>query len=76
MGKMVVISAKVPKEIKEELKKRNVNISKVVREALKKEMKKRRVEELKHRYSEIKPILDKISAKEVTQLLRKDREQR
>lgn len=76
MGKMVVVSAKVPKEVKEELKKQNVNISKVVREALEKEIKKRRVEDLKRRYSEIKPILDKISAQEVTQLIRKDREQR
>lgn len=73
---MVVVSAKVPKEVKEELKKQNVNISKVVREALEKEIKKRRVEGLKRRYSEIKPILDKISAQEVTQLIRKDREQR
>lgn len=76
MSKMVVVSAKVPKEVKEELKKQNVNISKLVREALENEIKKRRVEALKRRYSEIKPILDKISAQEVTQLIRKDREQR
>ncbi len=76
MGKMVVVSAKVAKEVKEELKKRNVNISKVVREALEEEIKKRRAEELKRRYSEIKPTMDKISANEVTKVIRKDREQR
>jgi len=43
----VIVSVRVPKELREELKKYGVNVSQIVRKALEEEVKCRRIEELK-----------------------------
>ena len=48
----VLITARIPKELKEELKKYGINISQVVRKALEEAVYKKKLEELR-RYQEI-----------------------
>jgi post-segregation antitoxin (ccd killing protein) len=76
MGKYVTVSVKIPLELKEKLDKLNVKPSKLLRKAIEQELKKREVERIKEEIEGLKPVLSKISMKDVLKSIREDRESR
>ena len=76
MGKSVVISVRIPEELKEELEKWNINEAEVIRRALTNEVKKAKAKELEKEVKEIKDVISKISVEEVTREIREDRDSR
>ncbi|MFP3191204.1 MAG: CopG family transcriptional regulator [Thermoproteota archaeon] len=73
MEKTVVISVRIPKELKEELEKYNINESEIIKSALINEVKKAKAKELERKLNEVKSILDKLP-EDVSELIREDRE--
>jgi metal-responsive CopG/Arc/MetJ family transcriptional regulator len=76
MGKSVVISVRIPEELKEELEKYNIDEAEVIRRALINEVKKAKAKELEKELNEIKGVLIKILAEEVIKEIREDRKSR
>jgi metal-responsive CopG/Arc/MetJ family transcriptional regulator len=76
MGKSVVISVRIPEELKEELEKYNIDEAEVIRRALINEVKKAKAKELEKEAKEIKEILSKIPIEDVIKGIREDREER
>jgi post-segregation antitoxin (ccd killing protein) len=76
MGKSVVISVRIPEELKEELEKYNINEAEVIRRALINEVKKAKAKELEKEAKEIKEVLSKIPIEEVIKEIREDRDER
>jgi len=76
MGRSVVISVRIPEELKEELEKYNIDEAEVIKRALINEVKKAKAKELEKELNEIKGVLIKIPAEEVIKEIREDRESR
>jgi post-segregation antitoxin (ccd killing protein) len=76
MGKSVVISVRIPEELKEELEKYNIDEAEVIRRALVNEVKKAKAKELEKEAKEIKEILSKIPIEDVIKEIREDRDER
>ncbi|AEE93252.1 VapB-type antitoxin [Acidianus hospitalis W1] len=76
MGKSVVISVRIPEELKEELEKYNIDEAEVIRRALINEVKKAKAKELEKEAKEIKEVLSKIPIEDVIKEIREDREER
>lgn len=68
-----MISVRIPKELKEELEKYNINESEIIKSALINEVKKAKAKELERKLNEVKSILDKLP-EDVSELIREDRE--
>jgi len=74
MGKQATVTAKIPTELKESLKRLGVNVSGLIRDALgqkAEQLEKQRLRELAEEASE---ILQKIPAKELVESIRVSRE--
>jgi len=69
----VVVSARVPKELKEELKRYGVNISEVIRRALEEELQRIKEERAKEVLKRAAEILKKIPEDEIVRFIREDR---
>jgi len=69
----VIITAKIPKKLRDEAKKYSINISKVVREALEREIMKKKIEELKELQRKVRLNDKKIDKKFVIEALRETR---
>jgi len=76
LGRYITISTKVKKEIWEEAKRLNINISSVLRKALENEIHRKRLELINRLLDDLKPELDKIDISRVVRHIRKDRETR
>jgi len=76
MGKSVVISVRIPEELKEELEKYNIDEAEVIRRALVNEVKKAKAKELEKEAKEIKEVLSKIPVDDVIEEIREDRDER
>ena len=76
MGKSVVISVRIPEELKEELEKYNIDEAEVIRRALVNEVKKAKAKELEKEAKEIKEVLSKIPVEDVIEEIREDRDER
>ncbi|MFP3203328.1 MAG: CopG family transcriptional regulator [Sulfolobus sp.] len=76
MGKSVVISVRIPEELKEELEKYNIDEAEVIRRALINEVKKAKAKELEKEAKEIKEVLSKIPIEDVIKEIREDRDER
>ncbi|MDT7902187.1 MAG: CopG family transcriptional regulator [Acidianus sp.] len=76
MGKSVVISVRIPEELKEELEKYNIDEAEVIRRALVNEVKKAKAKELEKEAKEIKEVLSKIPIEDVIKEIREDRDER
>ena len=74
MSNLVTITAKVPREIKEEAKRLGINISEVVRRALIEEINRRKLEEIKKRKMRLKQVLERISDERVVKTIREMRD--
>jgi post-segregation antitoxin (ccd killing protein) len=73
MGGYVTVSAKVRRELLDEARRLNVNVSELIKSALENEVRKRRLMLLEER---LKAILEKIDVNKVVRLIREDREVR
>jgi post-segregation antitoxin (ccd killing protein) len=76
MGGYVTVSAKVKKELLDEARRLNINVSELIRSALENEVRRRRLMLLKEKLKAKKAILEKIDVNEVVRLIREDREAR
>lgn len=76
MGKSVVISVRIPEELKKELEKYNIDEAEVIRRALINEVKKAKAKELEKEAKEIKDVLSKIPIEDVIKEIREDRDER
>jgi post-segregation antitoxin (ccd killing protein) len=73
MGGYVTVSAKVRRELLDEARRLNVNVSELIKSALENEVRKRRLMLLEEK---LKAILEKIDVNKVVRLIREDREVR
>ncbi|KPV64858.1 MAG: hypothetical protein AOA65_0704 [Candidatus Bathyarchaeota archaeon BA1] len=76
MGRYVTVSAKVPVELKERLRKLNVNISQLVRKAIEEEVERREREALRTLAGEVSQLLRKVPPTEIVKVIREAREER
>jgi post-segregation antitoxin (ccd killing protein) len=74
IGKHVTVSAKIPKELKEEIRALKINPSKVIREALENEVKKKKIEKLLRELENMKNLLTQPD--ETVKLIRESRDER
>ncbi len=68
-----VVFARVPRELREELKKYGVNISKVIRRALEEELERIRLRKAEEAAQRAKQILMRIPPGEIAKSIREDR---
>jgi len=73
---MVVISAKIPKSLKEEIDRLGIKISDIVREALIEAVRKKKLERLKEKRRRLRKILEKIPDNRIVKSIRESREGR
>ena len=76
MSRYVTVSAKVPRELREEAERLGIRISEFLRKALEEEVKKRKIEVLKEELNTISAILNKIDVNRIVKHIREDREAR
>jgi len=76
MTNYVVVSGKIPKALKEKIKKLGININRVIRRALEEEVKRREEALLKRSIENAAEILRKIDTKRIIKSIREDRESR
>lgn len=76
MTQSVTVSAKIPKQLKEKMRRLKIKPSKILRKALEDEVKKREIEELKEEINKLKPALEKVSMEDIVKSIRKDRDSR
>jgi hypothetical protein len=70
----MTVSTKVRKELVEKARELGVSISEVLRKAVEEEVRRRELERLERSLDELGGVLEKIDVKEVTRLIREDRE--
>ena len=76
MGRYVTVSAKVRRELLEEARRLNINVSELIRKTLEEEIRRRKLMELEERLRRKHHVLDKLDAEEIVELIREDREKR
>ena len=74
MGKQTTISAKVPKELKDELVRRGVKLSEAVRQGLERELKDLKIKELRRQLEKVD--LSKVDEAQIVHDIRETRESR
>jgi len=74
MGKYVTISAKIPEELREEIRALKINQSEVIIEALENEVKKKKIEKLLRELENMKNLLTQPD--ETVKLIRESRGER
>jgi len=72
----VTVSTKIPKQLKEKIKKFKIKPSKILRKALEDEVRKREIEELKEEAISLRPIFEKMNMEDIVKGIREDRESR
>jgi len=68
-----VISAKIPKDLKEEIDRLGIKVSEVVRKALMEEVRRRKLEMIKKHRMRLREVLDKIPDNRVIEIIREFR---
>lgn len=76
MGRYVTVSAKVRRELLEEARRLNINVSELIRRTLEEEVRKRKLMKIEERLKNKRNILAKIDIDEIVRLIREDREAR
>jgi len=76
VSRLVVVTGKVPKELKERAKKLGININKVIRNALEEAVRMREEELFKESLDRCSDILSKVDINRVVRSIREDRESR
>ncbi len=70
----IVVSAKIPKELRKKMRQYGIKPSIVIREAIYREVKKIEAEKIKEEIKSLKNTLKKLSSEEVIKSIREDRE--
>jgi len=73
LSKYTTVSTKIPQELREKMKELKIKPSRLLRKAIEDEIRRREAERLKHDVEKLKPILDKVSVKEIVKSIREDR---
>jgi antitoxin CcdA len=68
-----IISVRVPQELKDNLKRYDIEVSEVTRKALEEEVKRREREELQGMAEELGELLEKIPRERIVEGIREDR---
>jgi antitoxin CcdA len=76
LAQCVTVSTKIPKQLKEKIRRFKIKPSKILRKALEDEVRKREIEELKKEIDMLKPVLEKLSMEDVVKSIREDRDSR
>ncbi len=76
MGATETVTAKVPKEVKDELNRHGVNVSALIRETLEKEAKRLEDEETDRIIDEVADLLEDIPTENIINDIRRDRDSR
>ena len=72
----VVITAKIPKKLRDEARRYGINISKLVREALEREIRRRKIEEIMRLQREVRSFFEGIKLEEIVEAVRESRDER
>ncbi len=72
----VVVSVRVPRELKEEAERLGIRVSEVLRRALEEEVRRRRLELLSKELDKVSEVLEKIDVERFVRHVREDREGR
>ena len=75
MASQVIITARIPDELKHRLDELGVNVSSLVRDSLEKEVKRLEMESLQKRAEESARILEKIPADDIVRNIRSGRDE-
>jgi len=70
------ISVRIPKELKEEIKKYGINISHVVRKALEEELRKKKIEEAREAAKRLGEFFSKIPEEEIIEWIKMSKKER
>jgi post-segregation antitoxin (ccd killing protein) len=73
MDRHVAVSAKIKRELLDEARRLNINISELIKSMLENEVCKRRLILIEERLKEKKEILDKINIEDIVRLVRENR---
>lgn len=76
MRKYVTVSTKIPQELKEKMRQLDIRASKLLRKAIEDEIRRREVQKIKESIEKLKPILNRVSMREIVESIREDREHR
>jgi len=76
MSESVNITVRIPRKLKEELRKYGIKISEVVRRALEKEVERRKMEELRRIAGELGDFLSRMSEEEIVKSIKEFRRSR
>jgi len=76
MGRYVTVSVRMRRELLEEARRLNINISELIRSTLENEVRRHRLILLEERLKGEKEILAKINIEDIVRLIREDREAR
>ncbi|MFZ8849517.1 MAG: type II toxin-antitoxin system CcdA family antitoxin [Thermoproteota archaeon] len=76
MGRYVTVSVRIRRELLEEARRLNINISELIRSTLENEVRRHRLILLEERLKGEKEILDKINIEDNVRFIREDREAR
>jgi antitoxin CcdA len=72
----VTVSTKIPKQLKEKMKSLKIKPSRLLRKAIEDEIRRKETEELKEEITKLKPILEKVTMKDIVKSTREDRDNR
>lgn len=76
MKKNITITVRIPKEVKNDIQRYKIKISKVVRKALEEEIKRRKLEELKEAADRLGELLAQIPDEEIVKTIKETRKLR
>ncbi len=74
MKRYTTISAKIPEEEREEIKKLGLNPTSIIRKAVQEEIRRARNKDLIEKMKKVAPILSKLNLDEIVSDIREDRE--
>ncbi len=74
MKRYATISAKIPEEEREEIKKLGLNPTVIIRKAVKEEIRRARNKDLIEKMKRVAPIISKLNLDEIVSDIREDRE--
>jgi hypothetical protein len=74
MKRYTTISAKIPEEEREEIKKLGLNPTSIIRKAVQEEIRRARNNDLIEKMKKVAPILSKLNLDEIVSDIREDRE--
>ena len=76
MARYVTVSVKVPREVRDELRRYGVNVGEIVRQALLRALREARLRALKKELARLSPVLERITVDRILESVREDHEQR